>query len=463
VTGLTLRRPDVADRLFVAACVLAAVVLLALGAGLTFFSDEWAFIESRSLGDPGTWFAPHNEHWSTVPVLVYRALVETIGIGSYLPYLAILIGLHLTVAGLVYVLVRRSSGPWPGLAVGVVVLFLGSGFENLFWAFQIGFVGATAAGLGAVLAFDAHPLTRGRAVAGTVLVLIGLATQGGPGLIWFGAVALELLLDPRRRRFVLFLAIPAAAYAVWYLLAGHVGIDSHQGLFSLGGIGDLAPTIAIGLATVAGALTGVGPTLGAFVLLGVVAFAVALALRGWPPTPALRLVATFAAVIALYGLIALARSFAGTDVASLTRYTYVGVVLCCIGLAAQVGRPVMTTPTSRRAWLAAGATVLTLSLVWNVRLLFAGRALFAERAERTRAFVMVALERPLPASTDPERTLVLIPAPDAVARIVAAYGSPLNDWLVPWAVAPIRPEVLAEAQEILEEGAEIPLPSPTKP
>ncbi len=62
---------------------------MALGAGMTFFSDEWAFIAARSLANPIDWLRPHNEHWSTLPIILYRLLVETVGIGSYLPYLAV--------------------------------------------------------------------------------------------------------------------------------------------------------------------------------------------------------------------------------------------------------------------------------------------------------------------------------------------------------------------------------------
>jgi hypothetical protein len=72
----------------------------------------------------------------------------------------------------------------------------------------------------------------------------------------------------------------------------------------------------------------------------------------------------------------------------------------------------------------------------------------------------VALERPLPTTTDPDRTLVLVPSPAALGRIVTDHGSPLDDWLVPWAVPAIRPEVLTDARRVLAEGAEIPLPSP---
>ncbi len=46
--------------------------LLWLGRGMTFFSDEWAFIETRTLTDPATWLQPHNEHWVTLPAVAYR-------------------------------------------------------------------------------------------------------------------------------------------------------------------------------------------------------------------------------------------------------------------------------------------------------------------------------------------------------------------------------------------------------
>jgi hypothetical protein len=449
--------------LFVVAAALAAVVLLGLGAGLTFFSDEWAFIETRSLGDPTTWFEPHNEHWATASVLVYRLLVETVGLGSYMPYLAVLIALHLTVATLVHALVRRSSGPWPALGVGVVVLFFGSGFENLYWAFQIGFVGALAAGLAAIVVFDARPLTTRRALGGAFLLVVSLATQGGPGLVLCLAVGLELLLDPARRRAVIVLAVPAAAYAAWYLAIGRVGLEGHQGLFSLGGLDDLPPAIATGLATAVGSLLGLGTALGGIAAVIAIAAMAAATLRRGRLDVAPRAVACLVAAAALYGLIALARSFAGPDVVFYTRYTYIAAILIVVGAAAQVGRPDLRTMTRRRAWLVGGAVFLTLSLIWNARLLVDGRALFRERAQTTRAFVAVALERPLPATTDPDRTLVTVPSPNALERIVGAYGSPLQDWLAPWAVPPLDPGWLAEAQRVLEVGAEIPLPQAPAP
>lgn len=172
-----MRRWHTPDVVFAGAAVLSVPILLWFGRGLTFFSDEWAFIADRSLMDPSTWWAPHNEHWSTIPILVYRALVETVGLRTYVPYLALVVLLNVIVAVLVRRQVARRAGPLPGLAAGTLVLFLGSGFENLYWGFQIGFVGATALGLGALDVLDG-PATRGRAAALVALLVAGLMTSG---------------------------------------------------------------------------------------------------------------------------------------------------------------------------------------------------------------------------------------------------------------------------------------------
>ena len=251
-----MRRPDRADLAFIGAASAAALILLGLGAGLTFFSDEWAFIESRSLTDPSTWFTPHNEHWSTLPILVYRGLVETVGLTSYMPYLAVLITFHVVVAALVYSFARRATGRWVALAVGVVVLLLGSGFENLYWAFQIGFVGSLAAGLGAMFVIDATPLSTRRALIAALLLLASLAAQGGPGLACSVAVAVELLLDRDRRRRVVALVVPAIAYLVWYLAIGRAAIETHRGPFTLGGLPGVPAAIVSGLSNAADAVVG---------------------------------------------------------------------------------------------------------------------------------------------------------------------------------------------------------------
>jgi hypothetical protein len=432
------------------ALLVGLPMLLWLGRGLTFFSDEWAFIESRSLGDPSTWLPPHNEHWSTLPILVYRALVETVGLGSYVPYLAVVVALHGLVVALVFVAVRRASGPIVALGVAILLLGFGSGFENLYWGFQIGFVGATAAGVGAILMLDRRDAV-GRAGVG-LLLLTGLATAG-IALAFFVAVAVEVAARRRIREMLVPLLGPALVYAAWFVAFGRFGVRRPP--LTAAALLDVPGSILAGFGNAAGAISGLGPTLGLVVAAGIAIWAV-LRLRRTRMLPP-RFVGCLAGVAVLYGLIGLARADEFAGIVDYTRYTYISAILLLIGLSALVGRVRVPPPgRTRLVAVAVGGGLLAVALAFNLRLLLDGRELFLKRAAMTRALVSVALQRPLPPETDPGRSLVLVPSPSSLERIVAAYGSPLGDSIVPDAVQPIPPDVLAEARRRLVEGAEIP-------
>ena len=219
------------------ACVAAFVSLIWLGAGMTFFSDEWAFIDGRSLANPLDWLRPHNEHWSTLPIILYRAMVETIGIGSYMPYLAVVAALHIGVAAFVYRLVARQSGrPW-GFVGGLLVLFFGSGFENLFWGFQTGFVASMLFGLVALDITDGDATQRRAALVATLLLLSLMAS--GTGIVMCVAVGIEWLVTARWRHFIAWLVLPAATYLAWYLAFGRAGVATMRNPFSLAALSDV--------------------------------------------------------------------------------------------------------------------------------------------------------------------------------------------------------------------------------
>ena len=55
--------------------------------------------------------------------------------------------LHVISAAGLLVLLRRHIPAAGAMAATVLFLFLGSGFDNLLWAFQIGFVGSVAFGV----------------------------------------------------------------------------------------------------------------------------------------------------------------------------------------------------------------------------------------------------------------------------------------------------------------------------
>ena len=442
---------------FAVAAMASAAFLLVLTFGMSFFSDEWDFIADRSLTDPSTWWAPHNEHWVTVPMLAYRVLVETVGISSYVPYAALVIALHVVIATLIYAMLERMCGVWPALAGGLVVLLLGSGFENLFWGFQVTFLASVAFGLAGLWLMDADP-SIARGIATAVLLTASIASSG-VGAVMAVAVGLEWLLRADWRRSIGLLVIPAGIYLVWLLTAGRTGIATFGNPLDAASIAAVPATVMRGVANGLGAVVGL-PGLEALILIPATELvAWVIWRRGHAP---IRFVALIAAVIALYVLTGLTRSGLFEGIIEYTRYTYISAVLTLLALGSLAGR--VTVPPTAAARLTTIAIVgiwLSFALVTNVGLLILGRDLFLGRADLTRALVTVSLEPDRPPGVDGSRSLVFVPAsPDALRDIVARYGDPRGDSLVPGSVRHIPPEVLAEARRRLVEGAPIPSVGP---
>ena len=190
-----------------ATVALAAVALiLVLGRGSTFFFDEQDYLVGRSLGDPASWLRPHNEHIVVLHVIAYRLIVELFGTGSYLPFMLALMATHVLVALGVYRLVRDAVGPHLALAFATITLLLGTAFENLYWAFQMGFVGATALGIWSLVAIQA-----GKNRLALALLTAGILTQAVA--LWWCVAAAVL----SRRWYML---LPAIAYGTWLLASG---------------------------------------------------------------------------------------------------------------------------------------------------------------------------------------------------------------------------------------------------
>jgi hypothetical protein len=452
VAGRHWRSVDRSVVAFGAIAAVAAVVLMWLGFGMTFFSDEWAFIEGRSLGNAQSWFIPHNEHWVTPAVLLYRLLVETVGIGSYVPYHLVLVGLHVGVAAMVFRLGMRSAGPRFALVGATIVLFLGGGFENIYWAFQISFVGSTLLGLLAMDVTDG-PADPDRAWLVAMLLLASLATSG-VGVVMSFAVGIEWLMDRRWRLYVPYLVVTAAMFLVWYLGFGQHGINPDRDPLSMAAIESIPRFVAEGLATVLGVVAGVPPAAGLVVLLAIV---IAVGVRHPRRLASPRVIGIALAVVLQYALAALIRAHLFEGQAEYTRYLYTPAVLAIVGAGVLVRGIKSTSEGRKRLFTTVGLAVwATTALILNGRLLVGGRELFLQRADMTRALVTVALEPELPPGVDARRSLVLVPSPASLRRIAAEHGDPRTDSLVPGSVRPIPPEVLAEARRRLVEGAPIP-------
>src|SRR3954467_9704373 len=117
------------------AMLVAAALLLYWGSRLTFLLDDWEFLLYRPGFTADSILSPHGEHISVAPVLIYKALLATVGMSSSLPYLAVSVVLFVSAAILLFLYLRRRVDPWLALLAATIVLFLGPAFDDLIWDF----------------------------------------------------------------------------------------------------------------------------------------------------------------------------------------------------------------------------------------------------------------------------------------------------------------------------------------
>ena len=116
---------------FYAYLALSLPVLLFVGRDRWFFSDEWSFLTARSATNVHDLLAPNNQHWSTIPVIVYRVLYALFGLREYWPYQMVAIVTHLAVAALLRHIMRRSGvRPWFATAVAAAYVLFGPGVRR---------------------------------------------------------------------------------------------------------------------------------------------------------------------------------------------------------------------------------------------------------------------------------------------------------------------------------------------
>jgi hypothetical protein len=196
--------------------------LLALLRGTWFHGDDFEYLAFRVGPHPrtGIWF-PHNEHWSTAPIVVWRVLYDLFGMTSALPYLAVSLAAHVLVAHLVWRLMRRVGvGAWTGTGLATSFVVLGAGAENITWAFQLGFMGSLALGLLVLLLLvrDGRP-----AFVAAVLVAVLSLMFSGISVVLVGTAVLYLAVVRRWRQAVLLAFVCGSTYFAWYVLAGRIG------------------------------------------------------------------------------------------------------------------------------------------------------------------------------------------------------------------------------------------------
>jgi hypothetical protein len=347
---------------------VALVVLVWLGRDMTFYHDEWSLILKRDLSIEGI-LAPHNEHLSATLVILYRVLLGTVGMGSYWPYLGVTFALHLAVGWLVYAIVRRETpGRSSGWALGAmaVMLFLGSGGDDILWAFQSATIGAVAAGMGAILVAPRRPW----AAAG--LLTIAMATSGA-SLAFLVGTGVRLLLT--RPRALAWLLVPAGLYLAWYVAFGASGVAALRSP-SLDGV---PAYVATGLAaSAAGALGSTLLAVGAAACVGLIA-----GLLRYRPVPSIVL-ALLAAGVAFFVIAGTVRAELGPEQAAAPRYVYI------VAPAFLVAGTLLLARLPRQIGPRLGVVVLGVALAGNVGLLVASSDRLLSKVECERSMTPLA-------------------------------------------------------------------------
>lgn len=399
----------------VAAALIACAVILWLTRTYTFYFDEWTFISTAPDWTLATYFRPHNEHPAILFRLVYSALLDTVGLRSYLPYMAALVVAHAANVVLLFELVRRRSGDLVALAAALLLLVLGAGWEDLLWAFQMAWLASVALGLGALLAMQ-NPR---RMALATGLLAASLAFSG-IGLAFAVAGTVQLLLTTARRRDVLWLVPVGIGLAAWYVAFGRFG--NHPNPQPTAGNLLLDPLYTLwGMSQSVAGLIGEGGWVGAAVLAAAVA---ALAWHWWRHGADSFEIGAAAGLVAFYLVTGLTRAQLGVQQSGASRYTYIGAVLWLILLAG----PARNLPW-RGTWRPALTACLFLACFNSAVLLFEFSVAKTAQMERAVADLQaLAAERGDPC-LDPDGHSDLLVMPQVTARLyyraVDRYGDPV--------------------------------------
>lgn len=375
-------------RLILAAAMVVAFVLVLLWAGdRTFAIDEWDFLTQRGAWTVDNFLRPTNSHLIVLPLLFYKAILSAFGAESHLPLTLFTIALQCLVAGMVYAIASRRLGAWVGLLPALLILFYGAGWEVLVNTAGMQNQIATAAGLGMLLALDRGD-RRGDALAG-ILLAVSLASFT-VGLAFAVGAAVRILVervDGRSLRRLALVAVPLAAYLVWFVWARKY----HQGTLSAYSIGSIASGIFDQVNTGMAGITGLfrvtgGPSVGDALILDVsrtsaLVFVLAAAIgwrvfRGPPLTPAAW--AAIGTLITYLLLVAVGLDEVRGPTAS--RYAYMFTVLLMV-----VGSELLAGIRIARAWVYAAAVALFFSLLANVSEIRTAGQFFEQESDYNRA------------------------------------------------------------------------------
>jgi hypothetical protein len=396
-------------RVHIASLLLGAVALLVIGRDQWFSFDDWALLHPSL-----DWWASHQGHWTTFPTLLFLLLRSTVGLHSYLPYLALAVIAHLAVVHLIWRLsLRAGAAPWLAAGFAAVTVLLGCAAENLFWAFQVGFMGAVAVALVVVLLVDRPGWSVRRAVLTAAVAVLALPFSGTALPVLAGAAVLCWI----RRGFLRTLAVFAPAgvvYLIWYLLEARDD-TSALGVHGIGFVTQAPVFFAVMFAA------GYGQFVGVLVLGPLVALALLVwlwfARHRWTGREAVAYSLLLSSAV-FAALTAVSRGGGELTAAGAQRYVYVIVMLAIPTMAVALTR----LATIRRVWRISVAAALVLIAGVNIWLSVVradAQAVTEQRVQRELSAAIALLDAD-PDAAPPAAMPIPAVAPDLTVADVTA-------------------------------------------
>jgi hypothetical protein len=380
--------------LIVFAVVEAAglVTYLVIGRHMWFFGDEWSVLASRGAGEA---LHQHGGHLIALPFLALRFLYFGFGLRSYVPYMLTVIVLHLVIAALLRVIMRRAGvGPWIATTAATLYVFFGAGGQNILWAFQMTLAGAVAFGLAQLLFADHDgPIDR-RDWIGLGFGLLAVLCSGA-AVTMVAVVGIAALIRGRWRA-ALFHTVPLGLlWFLWSLRYGVAGkyIGNPRVLFNWDRRGIAASFRSLGY------VAPVGWAIAAMLIAGLV-----LARRRSQPTGRGRAalpLATLAGAVLFVTITGVSRSWFGLHGATSSRYLDVvaALLLPAIAVAGDA------LARRNRLLLPVVLALLVVGIPGNIsqtRDSFPGPRYFARYRQMMLSLPRMSLAKRVPGSVHPE-------------------------------------------------------------
>lgn len=401
----------------------ALVLWMAAGRFLFFYLDDWDFLAARRTGDLGDLFRPHNEHWTTVPILIYRALFRTYGLNTYFPYRLVGVVIYLALAALVLVVMRRAGvNPWIATVIASRFALYGAGAHNIVRPFQMTFNGAVLFGLIHLVLADHDGRFDRRDQFGLAAGLVGLM-MSGVAVPMVLAVGIAVLWRRGWRMALLHTAPLGACYVIWWLVTGHTGSVLKVGPqppVTVGGVFDFVASGLRGAFSAIGNVNGFGSLLAILLVAGLpfawirrrgepggargIAGLAAAARSGRRAELAVPVSLVIAAVVFLT-VTALGRASFGSEYARIGRYVSITTAMLLPALAVAIDALV----ARRRLLLYAAVALLAIGIQPNLLASFGAHDEFLQGDAATRTMILTLprdpVARRVPRSLRPETVL----------------------------------------------------------